>query len=344
MAPVIIPWSMRMPETSPLLAVTDARVTYRRGGRVNHAVRGVDFVLGEGEILGLVGESGCGKSSLARALAGLEPLSGGDIQFCGTSVTGLAGRHRRDYGRLVQMVFQDPSGSLNPRMTLAQTLGEVLTVHGIVSRAGAPAGVAALLERVELPAGLASRYPHELSGGQRQRVGLARALALSPRVILADEPVSALDVSVQVQILNLMRELRDREGIAFLFIAHDLAAVNYLCDRTLVMYAGRMVEEARGQDLWRAPAHPYTALLRASIPEMARRSALPPPSGPPSHGAAPLSGAGTAGLHHCPFQPRCPRATRACCESEPALASVGPGRRSACFFAMEQLQDTLDDG
>ena len=254
----------------PLLDIHDLRVEYAgRGGRALRAVDGVSLRCARGQCVGLVGESGCGKTTLANAVMGLVEPCAGHIRLQGASVWPVdrgAPRHRP---REVQMVFQDPLGALNPRMTLGSALAEVLTVHGLAaSSAARDVLVAELMARVGLDAGLAMRFPHELSGGQRQRFCIARALAPQPALLVADEPVSALDVSIQVQILNLLKDLVQGSGLGCLFIAHDLATVRYLCDHVLVMYAGRIVESAPTADLFARPAHAYTATLLAAVPDV----------------------------------------------------------------------------
>jgi ABC-type oligopeptide transport system ATPase subunit len=238
-----------------------------RGGREVVAVDGVSFALDRGETLGLVGESGCGKSTLARALLGLVAASSGAVLFEGRDLATFGRTDLRAFRRRVQIVFQDPYGSLDPRLSVGAALGEVLVVHGLAgSRAGRRARVAELLEMVGLDALHVGRYPHELSGGQRQRVGIARALAVSPEVLVLDEPVSALDVSIRAQVVNLLARLQESLGLTYLFIAHDLALVRHVADRVAVMRRGRIVESARAAELYAAPSHPYTRELLAAIP------------------------------------------------------------------------------
>jgi ABC-type glutathione transport system ATPase component len=231
------------------------------------AVDGVTLCVEEGERVGIVGESGSGKTTLGKALLGIEPLARGKVLFRGEDVNLMKGSHLESFKRGVQMIFQDPLGSLNPRMTVGDILSEVLAVHRLASRAERPKRVAALLEQVGLDAGYLGRYPHEFSGGQRQRIGIARALALNPALLVADEPVSALDVSVQAQILNLVRDLSEARHMAVILVAHDLAVVNYVCDRVLIMNKGRVVEEGPTRNVFRHPRHPYTQLLKASVPD-----------------------------------------------------------------------------
>ncbi len=252
----------------PLLEVKNLRVDYARGGHCVRAVRDVSFAVGKGESLGLVGESGSGKSSLARAILRLEPVQGGKILFEGADVAGLKNAALKNYRRKVQMVFQDPFGSLNPRQSVGSAIEEALRVHHLASRDELLVRVGELLKAVGLDPAFAERYPHEFSGGQRQRIGIARCLAVQPELIVADEPVSALDVSVQVQILNLLKELQRELGLSYLFIAHDLAVVGYLCDRVLVMKDGVLVEEGKTDDVFARPQHEYTKMLLRAVPEV----------------------------------------------------------------------------
>jgi ABC-type oligopeptide transport system ATPase subunit len=231
------------------------------------AVDGVSLCVEAGERVGIVGESGSGKTTLGKALLGIEPLSGGQVIFRGQDVRGMTGSELGTFRRGAQMIFQDPLGSLNPRMTVGEALSEVLAVHRLASKAERPERVAALLEQVGLDAGYQKRYPHEFSGGQRQRIGIARALALNPALLVADEPVSALDVSVQAQILNLIRDLSETRHMAVILVAHDLAVVNYVCDRVLIMNKGKVVEEGPTREVFRNPRHPYTQLLKSSVPD-----------------------------------------------------------------------------
>jgi peptide/nickel transport system ATP-binding protein len=256
-----------------LLDIVDLSVTYRRGRHTVPAVRGVSLSVEAGASVGLVGESGCGKSSIARAVVGLEPFSGGDILFEGRSLTSFSAADWTVYRRSVQLVFQDSLGSLNPRRTIGQTLEEVLQVH---AKAEYPATtdrrerVRELLDLVELSDRLTDRHPHELSGGQRQRIALARALAVRPRLVVADEPVSALDVSVQAQIIHLLHRLRSELGVAFLFIAHDLAVVRALCPTAHILHQGRVVEQGTTEQLFTNPAADYTKNLLAAVPDVSR--------------------------------------------------------------------------
>ena len=316
-----------------LLEVEDLKVYYPvRGGwfrpkRFLRAVDGVSFSLEAGETLGLVGESGCGKSTLGRALVRLENPAAGRVMLDGRDMAALKGRELRRARKNFQMIFQDPYGSLNPRLTIFQALDEVLALHFRLSRAERVARAAALLERVGLTAEALNRYPHQFSGGQRQRIGIARALAAEPRFIVADEPVSALDVSVQASIINLLDDIRRETRTSFLFIAHDLAVVEHISSRILVMYLGHVVEEAPARELVGSPRHPYTQALLSAVPTLDAngRKRIVLPGDVPSP-LSPPSG--------CPFHPRCPRSQPKCAAEAPPLVSPdGSARRCACFFA-----------
>ena len=312
-----------------LLEVEDLKVYYPvRGGwfrpkRYLRAVDGVSFSLEAGETLGLVGESGCGKSTLGRALVRLENPAGGRVMLDGRDMAALKGRELRRARKNFQMIFQDPYGSLNPRLTIFQALDEVLALHFRLNRAERLERAAALLERVGLTAEALNRYPHQFSGGQRQRIGIARALAAEPRFIVADEPVSALDVSVQASIINLLDDIRRETRTSFLFIAHDLAVVEHISSRILVMYLGHVVEEAPARELVGSPRHPYTQALLSAVPtlDVNGRKRIVLPGDVPSP-LSPPSG--------CPFHPRCPRSQPKCAAEAPPLVSPdGSARRFA---------------
>jgi len=277
------------------------------------AVDGVSLLVRRGETLGVVGESGCGKSTLARCLVRLHEPDAGTIRLEGQDALALSGPARRAYNRRVQMVFQDPYGSLNPRLRVGDALAEALAVHRVVERAAVPGRVRALLDLVHLPRDAAGRYPHEFSGGQRQRIGIARALAVEPALIIADEPVSALDVSVQAQIVNLLLELQERLGLALLFITHDLRLVRHIAHRTAVMYLGRIVETGPTEALFATPRHPYTRALIEAVPQVVPGAR---PRDAAVQGELPSAILPPAG---CPFHPRCPIAEPRCATVPPVL-------------------------
>lgn len=318
-----------------LLEVRDLRVDFPAGSavfarlmgrprRVVVAVDGISFEVARGASLGVVGESGCGKSTLARALTGLVPVGAGSIRFDGAE---LGARRERSTLRRIQMVFQDPGSSLNPARTVGQTLIELLRVHRMVPTDRVRERAGELLELVELPSSLRATYPRRLSGGQRQRVGIARALALEPDVLIADEAVATLDVSVQASVLNLLSRLRRDLGLTLLFISHDLAVVRHISERVLVMYLGRIVEDRPTADLFADPRHPYTIALMAAAPKMGMRK---------RSGEAALHGE-PPGLFEippgCRFHPRCPIAQPICSEVDPELTGPAEEQRAACHFA-----------
>jgi peptide/nickel transport system ATP-binding protein/oligopeptide transport system ATP-binding protein len=301
-----------------------------RPAPVVRAVDGVSFSIAPGETLGLVGESGCGKTTTGRlVLRAIEPTSG-RIRFDGDDITALADGALLPFRRKAQIVFQDPYTSLNPRMTVGRIVGEPIAVHRLAAPAELPARVTALLEMVGLQPEHAERYPHELSGGQRQRVGIARALAVGPRLIVADEAVSALDVSVRAQILNLLLALRERLALAFLFVSHDLGVIRFISHRVAVMYLGRLVEVAPAAELFRRPLHPYTQALLAAIPTIGDGTAsIFDEPGRLIEGELPSP---TSLPRGCRFASRCPHRMARCREVEPALAPVAPKHMVACHL------------
>lgn len=327
-----------MPEPhqrEPLLVVNDLAKHYAlranlfgRGGVTLRAVDGISFEIGHGETLGLVGESGCGKSTAGKAILRLVEPTAGTVRLGGVDVTALSGAELHAQRRNMQVIFQDPFASLNPKMTAATLVGEPFVNYGLHSHSERKARVAALFERVGLRPDHMQRYPHEFSGGQRQRLGIARALALEPRLVIGDEPVSALDVSVQAQVINLMVRLQEDLGLSYLFIAHDLSVVRHISHRVAVMYLGRIVELAPTETIFATPAHPYTRTLLASVPvvggkrrsrrQNVLRSEPPSPLSPPKG---------------CHFHPRCPDANARCRIEAPALRTVGSGHSAACHLA-----------
>ena len=290
-----------------------------------HAVSDVSLQVAPHEALGLVGESGCGKSTLGRMLAGILPPTEGGVLWKGQPTSALQGRARRDWALGVQMVFQDPHSSLNPRRRVVDLLAEAPMLHGMVPRAGLRDYAAGLLDEVGLDRSALDSLPHQFSGGQRQRIGIARALAVRPAALVCDEAVSALDVSVQAQVINLLADLRAKRGLALLFIGHDLTVVRHLADRVAVMYLGRIVEDGPAAEVFARPAHPYTAALLEQMPRLEPgrkrfkplRGELPSPLRPPGG---------------CAFHPRCPHAFDRCRQERPLLAVVAPGQRAACHL------------
>ena len=292
-----------------------------------HAVADASVTVARGETLGVVGESGCGKSTFARMLVGLLPPSSGRIEIEGENLGARAGRDPAAFGRVIQYVFQDPISSLNPRRTIEQIIEAPLKhLHGL-SRQARRARIAEIFEAVNLRPEFLSRYPHEFSGGQAQRIGIARALAASPRILLLDEPVSALDVSVQAQVLNLLARLKAEFDLTYIFISHDLAVVEAVSDRVAVMYFGRIIELGRAEEIFQAPRHPYTALLARSAPVVGRplgaaedgSGELPDPLDPP---------------RGCAFAARCPRATELCRTTRPVMQETTPGHATACHHPL----------
>ena len=322
-----------MTDAPALLEVTDLVKQYpvrsgilRRAIGTVHAVDGVSFTVGVGETLGLVGESGCGKSTVARSILRLVEPTSGTIRIDGCDITHLGKAELRPHRRSMQIIFQDPFASLNPRMTAGDIVGEPLSVHGLATGNEKRERVAELFDQVGLRPDQMQNYPHQFSGGQRQRICIARALALNPRLIVCDEPVSALDVSIQAQVINLLIDLQHKHGFSYLFIAHDLAVVAHISHRVAVMYLGRIVEIADRSDLFDNPNHPYTQALLASVPvanPRARRLTalidgdVPSPINPPSG---------------CAFHTRCPHAMARCRIETPKLTEIGTRHQSACFL------------
>ncbi|MFL9922738.1 ABC transporter ATP-binding protein [Herbaspirillum lusitanum] len=318
-----------MESATPLVEVRHLK-KYFSGKKKDAPVRAVDdvsFAIAPGEVLGLVGESGSGKSTVGRTLLRLMESSGGEIRYQGEDISNLPAARMRALRREMQIIFQDPYASLNPRQRVRDIIGEALDTHGLHRGAARAARIAELLQLVGLRVEHGARYPHEFSGGQRQRIGIARALAVEPRFIVADEPVSALDVSIQAQVINLLQDLRQRFNLAMLFISHDLDVVEYICDRVVVLYLGKVMEIAPAAALFERPLHPYSQALLAASPkpesdarEQARhrlplQGDLPSPANPPSG---------------CVFRTRCPYAQEICAGAVPELREVAPGRWRAC--------------
>ncbi|MBN8201566.1 ABC transporter ATP-binding protein [Bacillus sp. NTK034] len=299
------------------------------GRTVNHvkAVDGVNFTIYEGETVSIVGESGCGKSTTGRAILRLDEPTGGEVIFQGTNLLSKSKREMRSIRKDLQVIFQDPFASLNPRRSIGQTLEEAMGILNVVPKANRRGRAIELLEQVGLKEEHIDRYPHEFSGGQRQRIGIARALAVEPKLIICDEAVSALDVSVQAQVLNLLKKLQKEYGLTYLFISHDLGVVRHISDRIIVMYLGKVVEIAEKKSLFDNPRHPYTQALLSAIPEPNRKKKkeriilkgdVPSPIDPPAG---------------CRFHTRCPLATDLCRQSDPELKSLGEGHQAACHYA-----------
>ena len=310
--------------TAPLVEIEGLSKVFGRAPGVR-AVHDVSFAIGRGEVVGLVGESGSGKTTLGRCVLRLLDPSAGRIRYDGTDIAALPQRALKPWRRRMQPVFQDPFASLSPRMTVAEILTEGLAIQRIGTRRQRRDRAAAMLAAVDLPEDALGRYPHQFSGGQRQRIGIARALALEPEFLVADEPVSALDVSIQAQVVNLLRDLQRRMGLTMLFISHDLAVVEFICDRVVVLYLGRVLEIAPSNRLYAAPRHPYTRALLSAVPDPdpdAKRARerlegdIPSPSDPPSG---------------CVFRTRCRFAQPRCAEAEPPLEEVAPGHLKACW-------------
>ena len=310
-----------------LLALHDVQVRFNTAAGVVRAVNGVSLELAVGETLGLVGESGCGKSTLGKAIMKLVPIAGGEIVVDGVDIAPLGRDRLAEMRRKVQMIFQDPYGSLNPRSTVGRSVAQPLVIAGWKPDA-TNRRVETLLGWVGLPSDARQRYPHEFSGGQRQRIGIARALALNPKLIICDEPVSALDVSVRAQVINLLEDLKSQFGVSYLFISHDLSVVEHIADRVAVMYLGTLVEVGGRDQIWRNPQHPYTKALLAAAPIADPKAArarqrsvlqgeLPSPIDPPAG---------------CPFRSRCPIAQDRCKLERPVLRPVAGGTLAACHF------------
>jgi peptide/nickel transport system ATP-binding protein len=311
--------------TDALLSVRGLKVYFGHSQRPVRAVDDVTFDIARGEVLGMVGESGSGKSTIGRSVVRLIEPTAGEVHYAGTDLVTLRSRALRPFRRRLQIIFQDPYASLDPRQRVTDILGEALATHGLHTGSARPTRIAELLSLVGLAPEHARRFPHEFSGGQRQRIGIARALAVEPEFIVADEPVSALDVSIQAQVLNLLSDLRERFNLTMLFVSHDLDVVEYLCDRIVVLYLGKVMEVAPAQALYQSPQHPYTQALLAASPRpdpTARRERrllqgdIPSPVDPPSG---------------CVFRTRCPFALAACAGDVPALREVAPGHFKACL-------------
>jgi peptide/nickel transport system ATP-binding protein len=315
-----------IPAEVPLIEVRGLRRYFGSADRPVRAVDGVSFAIQRGETLGLVGESGSGKSTIGRTVLRLLDCTGGQVLYRGDDIGKLSNERMRRLRSKLQIIFQDPYASLNPKMRIGAVLGEALATHGLHQGVGARSKrIAELLELVGLHPGHASRFPHEFSGGQRQRIGIARALAVEPEFIVADEPLSALDVSIQAQVINLLADLRERLSLTMLFISHDLDVVEYLCDRVVVLYLGHVMEIAPTAELFARPLHPYTRALLASSPKpdptvegnaVPLQGDIPSPVNPPSG---------------CVFRTRCPLAIEVCAQALPPLEERGPGRYSACI-------------
>ena len=330
--------TMAWTANDPLVSVTDLKVWFpvasgvlqRTVGQV-HAVDGVDLEIKAGETVGLVGESGCGKSTLGRTVIRLIKPTGGTVRFKGEDITHIRGEHLRGLRREMAMIFQDPYASLDPRQTVGDIIAEPIDVHGLAKGKERQDRIRELLRVVGMNPRFADRYPHEFSGGQRQRIGIARALAVEPTFIVCDEPISALDVSIQAQIINLLENLQSKFKLTYLFIAHDLSVVKHISNRIAVMYLGKIMEVAPGGQLYRRPRHPYTGSLLSAIPipdpkiELQRKRLIV--QGDVASPVNPPSG--------CRFRTRCPRAREHCAEEVPPLESFGEEHKAACFYPLD---------
>jgi len=306
------------------LVLKDGRVQLI--SQIVKAVNGVDLAIRRGETLGLVGESGCGKSTLAKTIIGLYPPTAGKVIYENENISSLSGRARQPYQKKIQMIFQDPFSSLNPRKKVMHIVGQPMSIHGIASGQERQRRVLDLLEKVGMDPEYAWRYPHQFSGGQRQRIGFARALACKPELVIADEPISALDVSIQAQILNLLMNLQEEFELTYLFVSHDLSVVKHISTRVAVMYLGFIVETATTENIFDAPNHPYTRLLFSAIPSL---DSLQFKDSVELEGEVPTPIDLPTG---CPFHPRCPNAVDPCKITRPLLKEIAPGRLSACHL------------
>lgn len=317
-------------KTKKLLEVKSLKKYFQLdGGSVLKAVDNVTFDIYEGETLGIVGESGCGKSTMGRSIKGIYDVTDGKVIFDGQEISRMSKKELRAYTREAQMIFQDPYSSLNPRMTVGELIGEGIDIHRIMKGKKKEERIRELVKLVGLNEEHLSRFPHEFSGGQRQRIGIARALAVEPRFIVCDEPISALDVSIQAQVINLLDELQKKLKLTYLFIAHDLSMVRHISDRVGVMYLGKLIELAPTEELYTNPLHPYTQALMSAIP-------IPDPIAEEQRESIPLSGELPSPMNipsGCPFRTRCPLATAECAEQVPEFREAAPGHMVACLYA-----------